>query len=76
MTMCIVQLDLKTQMLYNGAVFFINGESAQVTGRARDSLKELADRRRLQRVDPSQRGLATLLHEWYRSGYLQLGGHE
>ena len=40
-----VQLDLKTQMLYTGALFFINGESAQVTGRARDTLKELADRR-------------------------------
>jgi 50S ribosomal protein L16 3-hydroxylase len=68
-----VQLDLKTQMLYVGALFFINGESAQVTGRARESMHELADRRRLQRVDSSQRGLATLLHEWYRAGYLQLG---
>jgi len=70
-----VQLDLKTQMLYAGALFFINGESAQVTGRARDTLKELADRRCLRAVDSSQRGLATLLHEWYRAGYLQLGGH-
>src|SRR3954470_7948753 len=61
-----VQLDLKTQMLYTGVLFFINGESAQVTGRARDTLKELADRRRLRAVDSSQRGLATLLHEWYR----------
>ncbi len=68
-----VRLDLKTQMLYTGALFFINGESAQVTGRARDTLQELADRRSLERFDASQRGLATLLHEWYRAGYLQLG---
>jgi 50S ribosomal protein L16 3-hydroxylase len=68
-----VRLDLKTQMLYVGALFFINGESARVTGRARESLRELADRRGLGRVDSSQRGLATLLHEWYRAGYLQLG---
>ena len=68
-----VQLDLKTQMLYVGVLFFMNGESVQVTGRAQESMRELADRRRLQRVDSSQRGLATLLHEWYRAGYLQLG---
>jgi 50S ribosomal protein L16 3-hydroxylase len=68
-----VRLDLRTQMLYAGGLFFINGESALVTGRARDSMRELADRRRLARVDSSQRGLATLLHEWYLAGYLQLG---
>ena len=68
-----VQLDLKSQMLYAGALFFVNGESAHVTGRARESLVELADRRSLSRVDTDRRGLATLLHEWYRAGYLQLG---
>jgi hypothetical protein len=34
---------------------------------------ELADRHRLLRVDTSRRGLATLLYEWYRAGYLQVG---
>ena len=68
-----VRLDLKTQMLYAGALFFVNGESARVSGRARESLVELADHRCLGSVDNSRRGLATLLHEWYRAGYLQLG---
>jgi 50S ribosomal protein L16 3-hydroxylase len=68
-----VRLDLKTQMLYSGTLFFVNGECARVTGRARDSMVELADRHRLSSVDTSRRGLATLLHEWYRAGYLQLG---
>jgi 50S ribosomal protein L16 3-hydroxylase len=68
-----LSLDLKTQMLYIGALFFINGESAQVTGRARDTLCELANQRCLASVDGTQRGLATLLHEWYLAGYLRIG---
>ena len=68
-----VRLALKTQMLYAGALFFVNGECARVSGRARESLVELADHHSLPSVDASRRGLATLLHEWYRAGYLQLG---
>jgi 50S ribosomal protein L16 3-hydroxylase len=68
-----LSLDLKTQMLYMGALFFINGETAQVSGRARDTLRELANHRYLASVDSTQRGLATLLHEWYLAGYLRIG---
>jgi 50S ribosomal protein L16 3-hydroxylase len=71
-----LRLELKTQMLYTGALFFINGETAQVSGRARDTLRELADRRRLASVDSSQRGLVTLLYEWYLAGYLGVASGE
>jgi 50S ribosomal protein L16 3-hydroxylase len=70
-----LSLDLKTQMLYTGALFFINGETAQVTGRARDSLRELANRRCLASIDRTQRGLAALVHEWYLAGYVRVGLH-
>jgi 50S ribosomal protein L16 3-hydroxylase len=71
-----LRLDLKTQMLYTGALLFINGETAQVSGRARDTLRELADRRCLTSVDSSQRGLVTLLYEWYLAGYLRVANGE
>ncbi|HTS52966.1 MAG TPA: cupin domain-containing protein [Burkholderiales bacterium] len=67
-----VCLDLCSQMLYVGDLFFINGEAVQVKGRARESLSHLADTRRLNAVDTTQRGLVALLHEWYGAGYLGL----
>lgn len=69
-----VALDLRTQMLYFGERFFINGETMEVKGRARDTLSRLADRRRLDGVDTTQRGLVALLHEWYGAGYLSARG--
>jgi 50S ribosomal protein L16 3-hydroxylase len=63
-----VQLDPKTQLLYLGARFFINGESFSV--RHPQLLRELADRRasELRRLAP----LAGLVAEWRRAGYLHL----
>jgi 50S ribosomal protein L16 3-hydroxylase len=65
-----VTLDLQSQMLYAGHQFFINGEAVEVKGRAHATLRHLADTRWLPRVDTTQRGLVTLLHEWYGAGYL------
>jgi 50S ribosomal protein L16 3-hydroxylase len=65
-----VTLDLQSQMLYAGHQFFINGEAVEVKGRAHATLSHLADTRWLPRVDTTQRGLVTLLHEWYGAGYL------
>ena len=67
-----LSLDLRSEMLYFGHMFFINGETVQVRGRARESLSRLADTRRLSAVDTTQRGLVALLHEWYGAGYLNL----
>ncbi len=46
-----VSLDLRSQMLYFGDLFFINGEAVEVKGRARATLSHLADRRSLSGVD-------------------------
>jgi len=65
-----VWLELRSQMLYFGDLFFINGEAVKAKGRARASLICLADTRGLAAVDITQRGLVALLHQWYGAGYL------
>jgi hypothetical protein len=61
-----VRLDPKTQVLYFGERFFINGDSLRVA-RPR-LLRELADRREsdLARLAP----LRGLIAEWRRAGYV------
>ena len=65
----LVRLDPKTQLLYYGARFFINGESFSV--KHAQLVKELADRRQsdARRLAP----LAGLIAEWQRAGYLHYG---
>jgi 50S ribosomal protein L16 3-hydroxylase len=65
-----VVLDPKTQLLYSGNRFFINGESLSLSGAKAKLLKNLADKR----SDPGTalRGLAALIAQWHRAGYLHL----
>jgi 50S ribosomal protein L16 3-hydroxylase len=65
-----VVLDPKTQLLYSGSRFFINGDSLLLSGRKANSLKRLAD----QRSGPGTAlaALAPLISEWHRAGYLHL----
>lgn len=67
-----VVLDLKSDMLYRADLFFLNGETVRVKGRARDALARLADARELSAVDTTRRGLVALLHRWYGAGYVAL----
>jgi 50S ribosomal protein L16 3-hydroxylase len=61
-----VRLDSKTQLLYFGGRFFMNGESLSV--RHPQLLRELADRRQAERSRLAP--LAGLIAEWRRAGYL------
>jgi 50S ribosomal protein L16 3-hydroxylase len=65
-----IRLDAKTQLLYRGARFFINGESFVAAKRDTAPLKELAERRRL----PASRlaRLGGLIRQWQAAGYLRL----
>ena len=65
-----VRLDPKTQLLYVGARFFLNGESFTAPKGVRPELQALADRRvaDLTRLAP----LAAEIAEWRRAGYLHL----
>ena len=65
-----VVLDPKTQLLYSGRLFFINGESFSLEGRTAKSLRSLADKRSAPGTDLLR--LAARVREWHRAGYLHL----
>jgi 50S ribosomal protein L16 3-hydroxylase len=65
-----VRLDPKTQLLYSGNRFFINGESLSLPGKRAKFLKHLADKRSAPGTELL--GLAGLIAEWHRAGYLHL----
>jgi 50S ribosomal protein L16 3-hydroxylase len=65
-----IRLDAKTQLLYSGSRFFINGESFSLPARDRAAMRELADRRGI-----AAKRLASqskLIREWRRAGWLRL----
>lgn len=65
-----LRLDPKTQLLYRGARFFINGEAFTVPLRDRAAMRELADRRALSASRLASQ--AGLIGEWRRAGYVRL----
>jgi 50S ribosomal protein L16 3-hydroxylase len=65
-----LRLDAKTQLLYSGRRFFINGESFSVPPRDRAAMRELADRRAIAAGRLASR--ASLIGEWRRAGYVRL----
>lgn len=64
-------LDSKTQILYRGTRFFINGESFTVPARQRRILQALADRRQASRRALARAGLGRLISGWRQAGYLR-----
>ena len=67
-----VRLDPRTQLLYHGARFFINGEESRPPATQTRALARLADRRRIAGRELARCGAADLLYGWYRDGYLDL----
>jgi 50S ribosomal protein L16 3-hydroxylase len=67
-----VVLDAKTQMLYRGARFFINGEVLVPRAAQRAALAALADHRQAAGRRLARAGLERLILEWHRAGYLKL----
>jgi len=66
-----IRLDPKTQLLYSGDRFFINGDAFSLPRRDRAAMRELADRRGI-----AARRLASqakLIREWQRAGWLRMG---
>ena len=66
-----VHLDPKTQLLYTGARFFINGEAFRVPARSAAALRSLADTRAGEASALARAGLGRLISEWQRRGYLE-----
>lgn len=69
---CAVVLDARSQLLHDGATFFLNGECLRPPARARSALARLADARRAAGAPLARAGLAPLLREWYGHGWISL----
>ena len=69
---CEAILDSKTQMLYRGTRFFINGEVLHPRPAQRRVLARLADHRRAPGGALARAGLARLILDWHRAGFLLL----
>jgi len=66
-----VRLDPRSQLLFRGKKFFINGEKLEATPGMLPLLRKLADRRQLPPM-PLHGDLAATLYDWYRAGFLAL----
>jgi 50S ribosomal protein L16 3-hydroxylase len=70
-----IALDLKSQMLFFGDTFFLNGEGVKFTGESASILQSLADKRRILAADFKAHiildaQLIQQLYDWYMAGYL------
>ena len=68
-----VVLDLKSQMLFDDAHIYINGEALMCDSEAHPTLQQLANQRRLPAADYDD-AVLDALYECYDYGYLQLAG--
>ena len=67
-----VRLDARTQFLYCGRRFFINGEEIRPASAQARALARLADARTLDGRALARCGAGDLLYGWYQDGYLDL----
>ncbi len=65
-----IDLGLKSQMLFYGKHFFMNGEQVEIPEPSADPMRQLADQRHLAPMDFVDKFLVKQLHEWYLAGYL------
>ncbi|HTH94789.1 MAG TPA: cupin domain-containing protein [Rhodocyclaceae bacterium] len=68
-----VHLDAKTQLLFSGNVFYINGEECVVERTDQTIFRALADNRTLAVCDNLSESGLDLLHAWYEDGFLRVG---
>ncbi len=69
-----VVLDVRTQLLYDDAAFYINGVALAPLRAARAALASLANQRALRAAQCSvlPASTITLFYDWYRDGYLDV----
>ena len=68
----LLRLDPKTQLLYSGSRFFVNGESFSLPRRDCRAMRKLADRRSL--AASCLASQPKLIGEWLRAGWLRRTG--
>ena len=64
-----IRLDRRSQLLFAGKQFYINGEAADVATAARKQIQKFADQRALESIGTEA---IELLHQWYCDGFLYL----
>ncbi|MEW5786364.1 MAG: cupin domain-containing protein [Pseudomonadota bacterium] len=67
-----LRLDARSQLLFRGRQFFMNGETLEVSPALAGKLRRLADTRELP-GDLLDESLLDLCHAWYLAGYLAVG---
>ena len=69
-----VVLDVRTQLLYDDAAFYINGVALAPLRTARAALVMLANQRALAAARCASLPASTisLFHDWYRDGFLDV----
>lgn len=66
-----LRLDPRSQFLFRGRAFFLNGERIEAAATMTPILRLLADQRALAPFSPEGE-LLSLLYAWYQAGYLRL----
>jgi 50S ribosomal protein L16 3-hydroxylase len=66
------RLDARSQLLYRGAHFFMNGDAFTVPRRSASVLRRFADEREASSATLARAGLGRLISEWQRRGYVRV----
>jgi 50S ribosomal protein L16 3-hydroxylase len=66
-----LSLDLRSQLLYQGRRFFMNGEEHAVKEDT-EQLRMLADQRRLIKLGAASKNTLELLYDWYCAGFVTI----
>ena len=69
-----IALDLKSQMLFSGEIFYLNGEAVSFNAEAAEILRILADKRKIPSHRTADAVLLQQLYDWYIAGYLYFEG--
>lgn len=65
-----VHLDIRSQMLFAGRRFFMNGEASDIAACDADTFGTLADARYLDRLPVLDEASIDIIYDWYQAGYL------
>ena len=69
-----ISLDLKSQMLFAGDTFYLNGETVLSDVKSVEVLRSLADKRTISSYQTPDATLLQQLYDWYITGYLYFEG--
>ena len=68
-----LRLHAKTQLLFSGVRFYLNGERIDIEPADRRLLRVLADRRILPNLTGMSATAGAMMYEWYRRGFVVIG---